>query len=535
MKKRFLVVAVLTMAFAQLFSQNRILVRVPPNELSRVGVTGTELIPGWSLVTADTASMSRRLGDMGAYWELDRPVRLQFISSAEDSLARLQWWLTANNGTWNGSFVKAWEVATGSAKVKIGIIDSGIPKRSRWEHPDIDSARIVSSVSYVESTLPDDLDATDADLSSHGTHVLGAMIATSGNGIGIMGIDRAARVASYKAFTRDGFGWTSWTANATYRAAFDGCRVVNMSYGGPLYSRMEEDAILYAAGVKKMVCVVAAGNHSSEQPSFPAFFGKFSTRAGYREGFPTVITVGSIDRNGNLSPFSNRGWFVDIYAPGGWGGRYVPDPADTSGLGNKGFSFVDERNILSTIPPYPTKLSQVASDSTIPPGYGYLAGTSMAAPLVTATVALMFAANPNLPPERVRQILIATADSIPTIQGVIRVLNPEGAVRAARDHLTTFAFAEEGADGSPEFFLSPNYPNPFNPATTISFQLPKGGPVTLKVFDVLGREVAVLVNEERMAGMHTVHFNAAALPSGTYLYRLQANGTVFSRKMLLMK
>jgi hypothetical protein len=86
-----------------------------------------------------------------------------------------------------------------------------------------------------------------------------------------------------------------------------------------------------------------------------------------------------------------------------------------------------------------------------------------------------------------------------------------------------------------EFALHQNYPNPFNPATLVRYQLPVGGSVKLAVFDLVGREVAVLVNEPQAPGIYAVKFNAAGLASGVYLYRLQAGTFVQSRKMILMK
>jgi hypothetical protein len=85
------------------------------------------------------------------------------------------------------------------------------------------------------------------------------------------------------------------------------------------------------------------------------------------------------------------------------------------------------------------------------------------------------------------------------------------------------------------FRLGQNYPNPFNPSTTITFELPKSSDVRLTVFDLLGREVAVLVNERREAGGHAATFDASALSSGVYVYRLEAGGAVLSRKCLLLK
>jgi hypothetical protein len=86
-----------------------------------------------------------------------------------------------------------------------------------------------------------------------------------------------------------------------------------------------------------------------------------------------------------------------------------------------------------------------------------------------------------------------------------------------------------------EFVLEPNFPNPFNPTTSIHYQLSAIGDVSLKVYDLLGREVAVLVNERKEPGSYTVTFDAASLSSGVYLYRLTAGSFVETRKMILVR
>jgi hypothetical protein len=86
-----------------------------------------------------------------------------------------------------------------------------------------------------------------------------------------------------------------------------------------------------------------------------------------------------------------------------------------------------------------------------------------------------------------------------------------------------------------EFALEQNYPNPFNPSTQIRFALPIDSKVRLTVYDMLGREVAVLVDDVRPAGRHAVSLDAARLASGIYLYRLEAGTTTFTRKMTLIK
>jgi hypothetical protein len=85
------------------------------------------------------------------------------------------------------------------------------------------------------------------------------------------------------------------------------------------------------------------------------------------------------------------------------------------------------------------------------------------------------------------------------------------------------------------YMLEQNYPNPFNPVTQINFALPKAGFVSLKVYNMLGREVAVLLSENRIAGSHTVNFDATALTSGVYFYRLESNEFVDTKKMMVIK
>ena len=86
-----------------------------------------------------------------------------------------------------------------------------------------------------------------------------------------------------------------------------------------------------------------------------------------------------------------------------------------------------------------------------------------------------------------------------------------------------------------EYALEQNYPNPFNPSTTIRYQIPNDGLVTLKVYDILGSEVATLVNEQKTTGRYEVNFDASRFASGVYIYKLTSGSYVSSKKMLLVK
>ena len=111
------------------------------------------------------------------------------------------------------------------------------------------------------------------------------------------------------------------------------------------------------------------------------------------------------------------------------------------------------------------------------------------------------------------------------------------------DYDGTFEYSniiEVTVEASTKFSLEQNYPNPFNPITAISYQLPVNGKATLKVYDILGNEVATLVNQEKPAGTYEIEFNSHSgnvqnLPSGVYFYQLKTGNFIQTKKMILMK
>jgi hypothetical protein len=86
-----------------------------------------------------------------------------------------------------------------------------------------------------------------------------------------------------------------------------------------------------------------------------------------------------------------------------------------------------------------------------------------------------------------------------------------------------------------EYGLSQNYPNPFNPCTNIRFQISEFRFVSLKIYDVLGNEIAVLVNEEKEPGYYSVNFNASNFSSGMYIYKITAGSFTSAKKLMLLK
>lgn len=116
--------------------------------------------------------------------------------------------------------------------------------------------------------------------------------------------------------------------------------------------------------------------------------------------------------------------------------------------------------------------------------------------------------------------------------------NPDSGIVAARGTILLGAALVDVKEVSPvpvEFNLSQNFPNPFNPSTVIQFGLPTAGYARLEVFNLLGESIAVLFDGETNAGNHSVKFDASALGSGVYFYRLSSAGEVLTRKLTLLK
>ncbi|MDG5766319.1 T9SS type A sorting domain-containing protein [Balneolales bacterium ANBcel1] len=114
----------------------------------------------------------------------------------------------------------------------------------------------------------------------------------------------------------------------------------------------------------------------------------------------------------------------------------------------------------------------------------------------------------------------------------------EAGTATERFYVTAGSVADAG-EGGPALphrtTLSQNYPNPFNPVTVIRYELAESGPVSLTVYDLLGRRVSTLVSETRQAGRHQVSFDATGLSSGIYMYRLEAGGVILTRQMTVVK
>ncbi len=206
------------------------------------------------------------------------------------------------------------------------------------------------------------------DDNGHGTHTAGIMAASGNNGVGVVGVDWTAQVMVLKFLDNTGSGTDTAAAEAIDYAAQHGAKVANASWGDTSDSPAVDSAISYA-GSKGMVFVAAAGNNGADTDSTP-FYPADS-------GLPNVISVGAIQSDGTKPGFSDYGsQTVDLSAPG------------------------------------------VNIESTLPNGrYGYLTGTSMAAPFVTGTAALVEGLHPSWSVSEVINQIETTTTPDPSLAG----------------------------------------------------------------------------------------------------------------------
>ena len=243
-----------------------------------------------------------------------------------------------------------------------------------------------------------------------------------------------------------------------------------------------------------VVVVTSAGNSGCSSPALCWYY--ISTPA----DADSAITVGAVVSDSSRAPFSSFGPTAD--------GRIKPD---VSAMGVHAY-----RAVFTT---------------HFAPGNG----TSFSGPLVAAVAAQILQVNPDLSPIDVRDILRMTAHQSTAPDNSLGwgIVNADAAVRMAESLIDPLS--SPVTELPTETALLGNYPNPFNPETTIRYALPQAGKVHLAVYNLLGHQVAVLVDESKPAGNHTTRFDAGNLPSGAYVYRLQAQDKIMAKTMILVK
>ncbi|MFO8141283.1 MAG: S8 family serine peptidase [Marinobacter sp.] len=291
----------------------------------------------------------------------------------DEELYRLQWHYDLINGP------GAWQLAPdGGGDVRVAVLDSGLfsPDGVSW-HPDLDS-NVIAGVDFVgRDGFPEDPGSSIGANVFHGTHVAGTIAAVV-NGVGIGGVAFGAKIVPVRVLGEGGSGSSDdlidairWVTGQLPVANEPRADVVNLSLGGLPRIQQLEDAIAFGVD-RGVIFVGAAGNSATSVPSYPA-------------ASPNIVSVSAVDAGGRLASYSNFGNWIDLAAPGG----------DASRDGNN-----DGRAdvVWST--------SAVAGANEFEASYTGLQGTSMAAPHVSAVMALIKAQKIDLTYQNVQALLV---------------------------------------------------------------------------------------------------------------------------------
>ncbi|MGA3287710.1 MAG: S8 family serine peptidase [Bacteroidota bacterium] len=416
--------------------------------------------------------------------------------------------LSVNSGK-AGADIKAtmaWDICTGDTNIIVADLDTGL----KWDHPDIADRVWINSKETPGNGIDDDNNGYVDDIHGwnfaygnnnvsddygHGTNTASIIAAKSNNGLGYAGLDWACKIMPLKELDSIDSGSYSWWAAALYYAANNGARVINMSEGGTGNSQTLKTAIDYAYAHG---CFIAAAmmNTNDSTKYYPA---------AYHDHVVAVGATDSYDRRCN--PFfwgggSNYGSWIDVVAPGNI----------IYGLNN-------------------------ASNTDYS---WYWGGTSQATPMVAGLASLLLAQDSSRNPATLRDIIRATADDTVGLRSEdtigYDVFYGYGRINCfkALTHSSTGIFTDHSTVLS-SWILRQNYPNPFNPTTTIGYFVPTQQHITLHMYDLLGRNVARLVDGVVTPGEHVVVFDASGLASGIYFYRLQAESFINTKKLILLR
>jgi subtilisin family serine protease len=287
-----------------------------------------------------------------------------------DPQFKLQWGLKDSSNT-SIDAPQAWTRTTGSSATIVAVLDTGIDLNNPefagrlWTNPDTSGSDgypgDVHGWNFVagNSNIQDD--------NGHGTHVVGILAATGNNGVGVAGVDWNAQIMPLKVLDASGNGNDAAIVSAIDFAVQHGARVINASWGGGPPSQTVEGAISYA-GSQGVVFVTAAGNNGTNDDTTPFYPASYH--------LPNEIAVAAINQAGGLASFSDFGArTVALAAPG--------------------------VNILSTVPG----------------GYAYESGTSMATPYVSGVVALVASLYPSDTAAQLVQQVLSTAKPLPALAG----------------------------------------------------------------------------------------------------------------------
>ena len=352
-------------------------------------------------------------------------------SLVPNDLQGTQWGLTKINA------IQAWDITTGSASVKIAIVDNAVST----VHEDLQANIYINTGEIPGNGLDDDLNGYTDDVSGydvadsdndpnppvsagssspfiHGTHCAGTASSSTNNGIGIASIGFNTSIIPVKCTPDNSTTQGNELPNAydgVYYAIRAGADVISMSWGGGFSATGE--SIMSAANSLGIVLVAAAGNDNSSTQFYPA-------------AYQQVISVGATDISDAKSSFSNYGMTIDVMAPGS--GIY----STVSGNGSE---------------------------------YGSLSGTSMACPLVAGLCALVIQYKPSFTPAQVKTALQDGCDNIDAVNPAYIGMMGAGRINAYETLVETSGITEYT-----EAHSALIYPNPNNGSFTIYTEEPSG-------------------------------------------------------------
>ena len=342
---------------------------------------------------------------------------------------------------------EAWDMAKTDSNLRVAVVDNAV-----WgEHEDL---QIDTSLQYnvytgeKNSAPPATVDnTTDCDMASfyqqtclsynwsHGTHSAGLIGAKNNNGVGIASVAGGVKLMGVNCGIEESAGLSVGnTAEGIAWAVDNGAKVINMSFGDNLYSRTEH-LIIEEAAEAGVIFVAASGNSGGTDMMYPA-------------AYPEVIGVASCDYDKNISEFSDRGGWVDILAPGGYGPNASAD------------------NIFSTTFCRSQDLVLSGYEDFQGKYYDRMIGTSMAAPVAASVIALLLSQDSTLDYRDVRSILMESAQPSLT-SGIVEnsgVIDAAEALRVLAEYekpsepscLQSFRVKKEEGDKVPHLYWTKN-------------------------------------------------------------------------------
>jgi thermitase len=504
--------------------------------------------------------------------------------SINDPLFFDQWYLQ-NAGQGGGvtgvdiNVIPAWDITTGSSDIIVAVIDEGVEMHEDFYQGQLVTGwdpcyRLNDICHQVNDGSPKQHNPPYLYAEPHGQAVAG-VIAANHNNKGIRGVSPNVKIMPIRIS-----GANIWQEGEAIDTAWiRGADIINLSWGwessnpdedpNPIYidniAQALERAMELGRNGKGTLVVTSAGNTYGEEVTFPG-------------NVPGVLTVGSVNNLNGPSGCTPASDWVDVVAPGPGGtlsivttDRHEPNGYNTSGryIFNFGCTSASAPQasglaalVLSVNPGVEARVANPELQNLIKAtatsygttnwaGYGrinaYKAlkytienhGAVLGVGMSQVTLPLW--ENMTLKSDidlASNTTLTIAANNLVTIAAHSGTVTIGGHAGGAANIITSDEprIIAESIETVPDrFILSNNYPNPFNPSTVIEYTLRDPVNVKLEIYDILGRRVAVLVNEIQQPGRYGVTWDASYASSGTYLYRIQAGSFVETRRMILMK